>query len=69
MRSAEGKGIAEMTESVTQDDVEKFDHKLHKLIKRAKKQRGMLWLSVLSKLELARADVQAMIKVYDSGPK
>jgi hypothetical protein len=58
-----------MTESVTQDDVKKFDHKLHKLIKRAKNQRGMLWPSVLSKLELARADVQAMIKVYNSGPK
>ena len=33
------------------------------------KQRGMLWPSVISKLELARADVQSMIKVYDSGPK
>jgi hypothetical protein len=29
----------------------------------------MLWPSVVSKLELARADVKAMIKVYDSGPK
>jgi hypothetical protein len=47
----------------------KFDEKLHKLIKRAKKQRGLLWPSVVSKLELARADVKAMIKVYDSGPK
>ena len=46
-----------------------IDEKLHKLIKRAKKQRGMLWPSVVSKLELARADVKAMIKVYDSGPK
>ena len=46
-----------------------FEEKLHKLIKRAKKQRGMLWPSVISKLELARADVRSMIKVYDSGPK
>jgi hypothetical protein len=52
-----------------EDDVKKFDGKLHKLIKRAKKQHGMLWPSVLSKLELARADVKAMMKVYDSGPK
>jgi hypothetical protein len=49
--------------------VRKFDHKLHKLIKRAKKQHGMLWPSVLSKLKLAHADVLAMIKVNDSGPK
>jgi hypothetical protein len=47
----------------------KFDEKLHKLIKRAKKQRGLLWPAVVSKLELARADVKAMLKVYDSGPK
>ena len=47
----------------------KFDEKLHKMIKRAKKQRGLLWPSVISKLELARADVRAMIKVYESGPK
>ena len=53
----------------TDQDVGKFDEKLHKLIKRAKKQRGMLWPSVVSKLELARADVRSMIKVYDSGPK
>lgn len=46
-----------------------FEEKLRKLIKRAKKQRGMLWPSVVSKLELARADVRSMIKVYDSGPK
>ena len=46
-----------------------FEDKLRKLIKRAKKQRGMLWPSVISKLELARADVRSMIKVYDSGPK
>jgi len=49
--------------------VNEFEEKLHKLIKRAKKQRGMLWPSVISKLELARADVRSMIKVYDSGPK
>ena len=55
-----------MTEpKVTDQDVGKFDEKLQKLIKRAKKQRGMLWPSVVSKLELARADVKAMInKVY-----
>jgi hypothetical protein len=53
----------------TETAASKFDDKLHKLIKRAKKQRGMLWPSVVSKLELARADVKAMIKVYDSGPK
>jgi hypothetical protein len=53
----------------TDQNVGKFDEKLHKLIKRAKKQRGMLWPSVVSKLELARADVRAMINVYDSGPK
>jgi hypothetical protein len=48
---------------------DEFEEKLHKLIKRARKQRGMLWPSVISKLELARADVRSMIKVYDSGPK
>ena len=47
----------------------KFDEKLHKLIKRAKKQRCLLWPAVVSRLELARADVKAMIKVYNSGPK
>jgi hypothetical protein len=52
-----------------EDAASKFDDKLHKLIKRAKKQRGMLWPAVVSKLELARADVKAMIKIYDSGPK
>ena len=46
-----------------------FDEKLRKLIKRAKKQRGMLWPSVVSKLELAHADIRSMIKVYESGPK
>jgi hypothetical protein len=49
--------------------VNKFEAKLHKLIKRARKQQGMLWPSVISKLELARADVRSMIKVYESGPK
>jgi hypothetical protein len=53
----------------TESAASKFAKKLHKLIKRAKEQRGMLWPSVVSKLELARADVRAMIKVYDSGPK
>jgi hypothetical protein len=53
----------------TETAASKFDDKLQKLIKRAKKQRGMLWPAVVSKLELARADVKAMIKVYDSGPK
>jgi hypothetical protein len=33
--------------------VTNFDEKLRKLIKRAKKQRGMLWPSVISNLELA----------------
>jgi hypothetical protein len=46
-----------------------FEEKLRKLIKRAKRQHGMLWPSVISNLELARADVRSMIKVYDSGPK
>jgi hypothetical protein len=69
-RSAEGGRIAEMTEpKKTEATVSKFDEKLHKLIKRAKKERGLLWPAVVSKLELARADVKAMIKVYDSGPK
>jgi hypothetical protein len=61
-----------MTETKDDDEddvVRKFDDKLHKLIKRARKQHGMLWPSVVSKLELARADVKAMTKVYKSGPK
>lgn len=53
----------------TETAVTKFEGKLHKLIKHAKKQHGMLWPSVVSKLELARADVRSMIKVYESGPK
>jgi hypothetical protein len=53
----------------SEENVGKFDDKLHKLIKRARKQHGLLWPSVLSKLKLARADVKAMIKVYESGPK
>ncbi len=53
----------------TETAVTEFEEKLRKLIKRAKKQRGMLWPSVVSKLELARADVRSMIKVYESGPK
>jgi len=53
----------------TENTVSKFDEKLHKLIKRAKKQNGLLWPAVVSKLELARADVKAMIKLYNSGPK
>jgi hypothetical protein len=48
---------------------DEFEQKLRKLIKRARKQRGLLWPAVVSKLELARADVRSMIKVYDSGPK
>ena len=55
--------------NVTEHTAEKFDDKLHKLIKRARKQRGMLWPAVIKRLELARADVKAMMKVYDSGPK
>ena len=54
---------------VTETAVDEFEQKLRKLIKRAKKQRGLLWPSVISKLELARADVRSMIKVYQSGPK
>jgi hypothetical protein len=53
----------------TENAASQFDDKLQKLIKRAKKQRGLLWPAVVAKLELARADVKAMIKVYDSGPK
>jgi hypothetical protein len=53
----------------TENVASKFDDKLQKLIKRARKQRGLLWPAVVSKLELARADVKAMIKVYESGPK
>jgi hypothetical protein len=53
----------------TENAASKFDDKLQKLIKRAKKQRGLLWPAVVSNLELARADVKAMIKVYESGPK
>ena len=53
----------------TETAASKFDDKLQKLIKRARKQHGMLWPSVVSKLELARADVRSMIKVYESGPK
>jgi hypothetical protein len=69
-RSAGDQRIAEMTETKNDDTAaSKFDKKLHKLIKKAKKQRGMLWPAVVSKLELARADTKAMIKVYESGPK
>ena len=46
----------------------KIDDKLHKLIKRAKKERSMLWPSVVSSLSSPRADVRSMSKVYDSGP-
>lgn len=53
----------------TENAAEIIDEKLQKLIKRTKKQRGLLWPAVVSKLELARADVKAMIKVYASGPK
>jgi hypothetical protein len=53
----------------TENTASKFDDKLQKLIKRARKQRGLLWPAVVAKLELARADVKATIKVYESGPK
>jgi hypothetical protein len=66
---AEGEGTGMTEPKDTEGTVNKFDEKLHKLIKRAKKQRGLLWPAVVSKLELARADVKAMIKVYESGPK
>jgi hypothetical protein len=55
--------------NTTETEADEFEEKLRKLIKRARKQRGMLWPSVVSKLELARADVRSMIKVYNSGPK
>ncbi len=55
--------------TTTETAADKFEEKLRKLIKRAKKQRGMLWPAVVSRLELARDDVRSMIKVYDSGPK
>ena len=58
-----------MDELEIETAAEKFEQKLRKLIKRAKKQHGMLWPSVISRLELARADVRSMIKVYYSGPK
>jgi hypothetical protein len=63
------RGSAYMNELEIETAVEKFEQKLRKLIKRAKKQHGMLWPSVVSKLELARADVRSMLKIYDSGPK
>ena len=66
---AEGEGETMNELKDRETAASKFDDKLHKLIKRAKMQRGMLWPSVVSKLELARADVRSMIKVYDSGPK
>ncbi len=53
----------------TETAIDEFEEKLRKLIKRARKQRGMLWPAVVSKLELARADIRSMIRVYDSGPK
>ena len=48
----------------TETAVDEFEQKLRKLIKRAKKQRGLLWPSVISSLELVRADVRSMTKVY-----
>jgi hypothetical protein len=63
------RGSAYMNELEIETAAEKFEQKLRKLIKRAKKQHGMLWPSVVSKLELARADVRSMLKIYDSGPK
>ena len=49
--------------------VRKFEHKLTKLIKRAKKNQGLSWPSVVSLLEEARADVRAIAAVYELGPK
>jgi hypothetical protein len=47
-----------MTEPKNTENVAgEFDEKLHKLIKCAKKQRGLLWSAVVSKLELARAEL------------
>jgi hypothetical protein len=42
-----------------------FDAELHKLIRHAKEHTEMLWPDVVEKLELARTDVQAMMKVDD----
>jgi hypothetical protein len=67
--ATEGEGEMMSGLKETETAASKFDDKLRKLIRRAKKQRGILWPSVVSKLELARADVRSMIKVYDSGPK
>jgi hypothetical protein len=53
----------------TETAANEFEEKLRKLIKRARKQHGLLWPSVISRLELVRADVRSMIKIYDSGPK
>jgi len=64
---AEGEEMSDPKDA--ENTASKFDEKLHKLIKRAKKQHGLLWPAVVSKLELARADVKAMIKLYNSGPK
>jgi len=61
--------MSELELKETESAASKIDGKLNKLIKRARKQDGMLWASVVEKLKLARADVRAMIKVYESGPK
>ena len=50
----------------TENTAGKFDEKLHKLIKRAKKQRGLLWPAVVSKLELARAERANFSVLMDS---
>ncbi len=39
--------------------VSEFEEKLHKLIKRAKKQRGMLWPSVVSRTSSSLAPMSA----------
>lgn len=67
MKSEKAKQMREPKETKT--DVRKFEHKLTKLIKRAKKNQGLSWPSVTSLLEEARADVRAMAAVYESGPK
>lgn len=58
-----------MAEEREETPIEKFERKLGKLIKHAKKNKGMLWQSVVDNLEKARADVKSMGKVHASGPR
>ena len=58
-----------MAQEREETSIEKFERKLGKLIKHAKRNKGMLWYSVVDSLENARADVKSMVKVHDSGPR